>query len=285
MPTEFDLAWILPYVGESLRGRSNFNFDQFIDGAWMVLERAGAGKGIEKPPITQGYTGRQYNYDAADPDIRNAATEAFYYLEQNRFILRPPPTNATAFLPHGQFTITARGQEWANGAEPLPEDYNGYMRQFDATVDPVVRQYVSESLNTYIRGTYFASAVMIGAASEKAIYLLADSLLSALSDPAKQRELQTRLDARRLEQLLRFVEQIVVDGHTSRVIPFDVLGGTIRHLMSLFDSIRLQRNDAIHPMNFVVSADSVRFTLNAFPLAFKKVEALRLWCDAHPASL
>jgi hypothetical protein len=56
-------------------------------------------------------------------------------------------------------------------------------------------------------------------------------------------------------------------------------------MLSLFDSIRLQRNDAIHPMNFVVSADSVRFALNAFPLAFEKVEALRQWCNAHPATL
>jgi hypothetical protein len=38
-------------------------------------------------------------------------------------------------------------------------------------------------------------------------------------------------------------------------------------------------------MNFVVSADTVRFMLNAFPLAFKKVEALRVWCGTHPASL
>ncbi len=289
MPTDFDLSWILPYVRESLRDRSYLNFDQFIDGVWTVLDRAGVGKGIEKPPITQGYTGRQYNHDAAHPDIRTAATEAFYYLEQNRFILQGPlqgpPTNATAFLPHGQFTITTRGQEWANGAEPLPEDYNGYMRQFDQTVDPVVRQYVSESLNTFIRGTYFASAVMIGAASEKAIYLLAESFLPALSDPEKQRVLRTRLDARKLEQLLKFVEDIVVEGHKKRVIPFDVMGGTTRHLMSLFDSIRLQRNDAIHPMNFVVSADSVRFMLNVFPLAFKKVQALQLWCDTHPTSL
>jgi hypothetical protein len=285
MPTEFDLPWILPYVRESLRGRGNLSFDGFVDGVWSVLERAGTGKGIEKTPIHQGYTGRQYNFDAAHLDIKNAAVEAFYYLEQNRFILRPPPTNSTAFLPHGQFTITVRGQEWANGVEALPEDYNGYMKQFDASVDAVVRQYVSESLNTYIRGTYFASAVMIGAASEKAIYLLADSLLPALSDLAKQRVLQTRLDARRLEQLLSFVEQVVVEGHTRRIIPFDVMGGTTRHLMSLFDSIRLQRNDAIHPMNFVVSADSVRFMLNAFPLAFRKVEALRVWCGIHPATL
>jgi hypothetical protein len=284
MPCNYDLPWILPYVRESLRGRGNLNFDGFVDGVFQVLERIGV-KTIEKPPIHQGYTGRTYNFDAAHPDIRNAATEAFYYLEHNRFILRPPPTNSTAFLPHGQFTITARGQEWANSVEPLPEDYNGYMNQFVASTDPVVRQYISEALNAYIRGTYFASAVMIGAASEKSIYLLAAALVPALKDHAKQSTLQRRIDARKLEQLLKYVEQTVVDGHTNKVIPFDVMGGTTRHLLSLFDSIRLQRNDAIHPMNFVVSADSVRFMLNAFPLAFQKVEALQEWCNAHPNSL
>ncbi len=123
------------------------------------------------------------------------------------------------------------------------------------------------------------------AASEKSIYLLADTLLPALKDAAKQATLQKRIDGRMLEQLLKYVEQIVVDGHASKAIPFSVMGGTTRHLLSLFDSIRLQRNDAIHPMNFVVSADSVRFMLNAFPLAFQKVEALQKWCNAHPNTL
>src|ERR1700676_3726556 len=103
MQPEYNLSWILPYVRESLRGRGNLSFDGFIDGLWSVLERTGVDKGIEKTTIHQGYTGRQYNFDAAHPEIRNAATEAFYSLEQNRFILRPPPTNSTAFLPHGQF--------------------------------------------------------------------------------------------------------------------------------------------------------------------------------------
>ena len=83
--------------------------------------------------------------------------------------------------------------------------------------------------------------------------------------------------------MLRGVEQIIADAHTQKVIPFGVMGGTTRHLLSLFDFIRLQRNDAIHPMNFVVSADSVRFALNAFPSAFEKVEALRQWCTGHPS--
>jgi hypothetical protein len=284
MQPEYNLPGILPYVRKSLSGRGNFNFNGFIDGLFEVLERVGV-PSIEKTSIHQGYTGGQYNFDVTHPDIRNAATEAFYYLEQNRFILRPPPTNATAFLAHGQFQITVRGQEWAKGVDPLPEDYDGYMNQFDASVDPVVRQYVSESLNTYIRGTYFASAVMIGAASEKAIYLLADSLLAALGDANRRLTLQKRLDHRKLDPLFKLVEQVVVDGSAKGIIPFDVMGGTTRHLMSLFDSIKLQRNDAIHPMNFQVSADSVRLMLSAFPLTFRKVEALRQWCSANPNSL
>src|ERR1700692_287849 len=93
MQTEYNLSWILPYVRESLRGRSNFTFDGFADGVFAVLERVGVGEGIEKRSPSMGYTGYTYNFDAAHPDIRFAVTEAFYYLEQNRFILRPPPTH------------------------------------------------------------------------------------------------------------------------------------------------------------------------------------------------
>jgi len=285
MPTEFDLPWILPYVRESLRGRGNFSFDGFADGIFAVLEKVGAGKGIEKRPQNMGYTGYTYNFDAAHPDIRLAVTEAFYYLEQNRFILRPPPTHASAFVASNQCQITERGHEWAKRAEPLPEDYNGYMKQFDVSTDDVVRQYISEALHTFIRGTYFASAVMIGAASEKAIYLLADSLVPALRDTSKQATLTKRIGERKLERLFKFIEDAIVDGHNSGAIPYKVMEGTTRHLLSLFEYIKVQRNDAIHPLNFQVSSDSVRFSLNAFPLAFQKVEALRVWCGAHPASL
>jgi hypothetical protein len=284
MQTEYNMSWILPYVRQSLRNRGNMSFDGYVDGLWQVLGLAGV-PSIEKTPLNQSASGRQYLFDAAREDIKSAATEAFYYLEFNRFILRPPPSNIMSYLPHGQFAITVRGQEWANSVEPLPEDYNGYMKQFDASVDAVVRQYVSESLNTYIRGQFFASAVMIGAASEKAIYLLADSLLPALKDAAKQGMLTARLNDRKLDRLFKLVEEIVVEGHKSRTIDYDVMGGTTRHLLSLFDYIKLQRNDAVHPMNFQVSADSVRFSLNAFPLAWQKIEALRQWCNAHPSSL
>jgi hypothetical protein len=279
--TTYDLPWVLPYVRQPLRGKDNLTFDEFADGVYELLERVETPT-VEKPSPFAGYSGRTYNEAGIHADIRIAVTEAFYYCQQNR--LSPPPTHGTYFT-HGKCQITQRGKQWASGVEPLPEDYSRYMKQFPATTDDVVRQYISEALHTYINGHYFASAVMVGAASEKCIYMLADSLVPALNDAAKKARLQRRIDDRRLENLFKGVEQIVIQGHAAGIIPFSVMGGTTRHLLSIFDHIRLQRNDAIHPMNFVVSADSVRSALAAFPMAFVHVEALREWCNASLSTL
>lgn len=281
MQPAYDLAWILPHVRKSLRGVGNMNFDAYIDGLFRVLEELGV-TSIQR--FQQSYTGHTFNFDAAHADIKIAATEAFYYLEQNRFILRPAPTQFGAFVAHGQFLVTKRGAEWANGVDPLPEDYNGYMKQF-VDADEVVRLYVSEALNTYVRGTFFASAVMLGAAAEATVYNLSDALIAALQDAAKREALRRRIDERKLERLFSFIESTISAGHKSGAIPYDVTEGTTRHLISLFEYIKAQRNDAVHPKNFQVSPECVRLSIYAFPLAFRKVESLRKWCMQNPGTV
>ncbi len=179
---------------------------------------------IRKTVIPQS-TLRPFHVNEVAVDIQVAIAEAVDYVEQNRFIVQQPNDDSLSITIGGQWLITKRGLEWANGVDPLPEDYDGYMKQFAATTDPVVCQYISEALNTFIRGTYFASAVMIGAASEKAIYLLADSLVPALKDAAKRNAMPRKIDARKLESLFKRVEEVVIDGHTTKTIPFDAMGG------------------------------------------------------------
>ena len=190
LPT-YDLSWILPYVRESLKGRGNLGFESFVDGVLGTLERANVPT-IQKSVWPQN-TRRPYYLNAINQDVQIALTEAFYYVEQNRFILQQPNDNSLSIAPGGQWIITKRGAEWANGVDPLPEDYDGYMKQFGPTTDAVVRQYVSEALNTFVKEAYFACAVMIGAASEKTIYLLADSMVPALFAPARKTELTNRI--------------------------------------------------------------------------------------------
>jgi hypothetical protein len=150
----------------------------------------------------------------------------------------------------------------------------GYMKFLRGNVpilDDVIAQYMLEALEAFNREAYFAAAVMIGAASEKAVYLLAASLLNALRPSRRLATLETALNKR---QLLDCVRKTIED--CSAASP---------RLASLFEAICMQRNDAVHPMNTTVSASSVRLLLHLFPYALSTTEKLRKWLDANPACL
>lgn len=287
MATEYTLSWILPFVRESLRSRGNFGFDGYVDGLWSVLEKVGVPK-IEKRSTLAGYTGTNFDFSQAPYDLRVVATEAFYYLIRTGLVMPGAPTNRPGFPTQGTFYITARGLSWAVGDEPVPEEsveYLKLLRRLVPTLDSVIEQYISEGLSSFIRETYFAAAVMVGAASEKAIYLLAESMLNAFKDSSRRVDLEKLLEKRRLNSLLSFVDATIAEAHKKDAIPYAVAEGASRHLMSLFESIRTQRNDAVHPMNAQVSADSVRLSYAAFPHALEKLEAIRTWLISHPKSI
>jgi hypothetical protein len=62
------------------------------------------------------------------------------------------------------------------------------------------------ALYGFVRGNGFSAAVMIGAAAEKCILLLADFLKPALSSATKQTRLQNLIEAERsLKKLVDFV--------------------------------------------------------------------------------
>jgi hypothetical protein len=68
-------------------------------------------------------------------------------------------------------------------------------------MDAVVELYVREALTPFERQAYFAAAVMLGAASEKALYLLADAILGALKNPTSKQTLRDLLQGRSVNQL------------------------------------------------------------------------------------
>jgi hypothetical protein len=287
MATDYTLSWILPFVRESLRGRGNFHFDGFINGLWAALENA-AVPGIAKIPPHIGYSGMAYDVQQAPHQLRFVAAESFYYLIHNGFLIPGPPTNNPGFPDRGTFHLTPRGVVWAASAEPLPENFDGYMkllRGLVPTLDSVTEQYVSEGLSSFVRGTYFAAAVMIGAAAEKEVYLLAESILDVFKDANQRKKLNELLDGRGLRVLFRFVDDEITQASKNKTLPYSVAESAIPHLMSLIEAIRVQRNDAVHPMNAKVSEDSVRHTFRAFPHALEKLEKLRAWFLANPKSI
>jgi hypothetical protein len=61
--------------------------------------------------------------------------------------------------------------------------------------------------------------------------------------------------------------------------PYQIQEGIEQHLLSFFEAIRVQRNDAVHPTIGKVSGDAVRMSA-AFPQACRSVMSLRDWLNS-----
>lgn len=283
----FTLSWILPFVRQSLRGVGNFEYRTYVQQLWAHLEGARV-PGVTRATPLQMQLGQVFLYDQAPHELRLLATEAFFYLFHNGYITLGPFDSLANLPSFNRYYVTKSGEKWFNGAEPFPEEAAGYLnflRQLVPNIDSVIEQYVIEALTAFERRAYFAAAVMLGAASEKALYLLAESMFDAFTDARRRDRLQSTLDRRRLLELFDLVRGAIQDASEAKLLPYAAFEGSATHLMSLFEAIRVQRNDAVHPMNATVSADSVRLLLQSFPYSLNKSEELRAWLTSHPHSI
>jgi hypothetical protein len=247
--------------------------------------------GVIKPQANQYHPNQPYLYDQAPQALQAAAIQGFNYLLNTGYVYPKPNGDFVNFMRNSQWYVwSERGLQWINGAEPFPEEANGYMtflKNIVPSLDSVIEQYILEALTSFNREANFAAAVMVGAASEKAVYLLAESLLNALKPSTRRTKLETTLSERSLNSLLKHVRTTIEDCSSGKnaPIPHSARDGASAHLASLFDAIRIQRNDAVHPINATVSSSSVRLLLHSFPYALSTTEKLRSWFDANPGSL
>lgn len=284
---EYTLSWILPFVRQALKGTGNLEYHNYLQAVWSVLEKAQVPGVVRNQPHEMFYG--VYQYHQAPPELRNVTAEAFFYLFRSGYIA-PQAPDSPVNAPNLQFryNVTQRGIEWFNGNEPYPEEAEGYMkllRERVSNLDPVIEQYIIEALTAYERRAFFAAAVMLGAASEKAVYLLAESMLGAFIEENRQRKLQSVLDRRKLEGLLNLVRDSIQAAFQAKTLAYPQFESSVTHLTSLYEAIRVQRNDAVHPMNAAVSEESVRFLIQSFPYALGKSEELRAWFNANPKSI
>lgn len=283
--TTYTLDWILPYARLALKGAHEISYRRYAEALWGHLEKVGT-PGIA---ATSDHYDRFHN-DGIPIELRSLTSEAFFYFFRKGYIAPAPPDRFLNTPGLNDFRVTERGLQWFSGVEPLPEEAVGYLKLLTELVpglDGVIEQYIAEALRAFEREAYFATAVMIGAASEKAIYLLAESLAKALKPSARRTALEKLLDGRSLYQLLESVRKTieVESAGKTAAIPYSASEGASAHLASLFEAIRTQRNDAVHPKIGTVSASSVRLLLHSLPAALDSAQKLKTWFDANPGSL
>lgn len=186
----------------------------------------------------------------------------------------------------GEYVITDYGREWAAAeSEPIPEDAAGYVRFLKdcvAGVDPDVLQYAGEALSTFNRGFLTASAVLLGAASERILYLLAEDLIAGRDIDGEA--LAGHLERRRLQPLCDEVFALLRGLAESERMPFAVHEGCLAALQSLFSAIRLQRDEAVRPIAATVTKSQLRLLLLSFPHVCRKTGEVSDWLHRGPAS-
>lgn len=282
---EYTLSSILPFVRSALRRvRPSFTLTEFANATWTELEKSGERVRRLRPHVDNNPDNPEFAY-TDDPDsLKQSAVEAWLYLQRRGFAI-PPSRTFPSSLDDLRLELTKRGREWVDGQEPIPElpaEYLTALQRMVPNLDEVVREYVVEGLGSFEHDRFRAASVMIGAASEKALYMLAEKMLDAISAPRWKEKFSTALKRRDLTELFDQMREVLVRANNLPGRPFEIFDGGQDHLVSSIKAVQVQRNNAVHPMNEKISDDTVRLSYLAFPYALQKIEQLRDWFSTNP---
>jgi hypothetical protein len=176
--------------------------------------------------------------------------------------------------------LTEYGKRCVEEDRILPHDPDGYLREFISAVpgaDPVVLEYLTESLQCYIHGLNRAAAVMLGGASEQMILVLIESCQSSVADPTAKTQFESELTkAPSIFRKFEAFEKRLI-GIKAR-IPRNITENLDSLLRGVFDMIRSSRNDAGHPASGAQPGrDAVYSHLRLFIPYCQRVQMLTVW--------
>jgi len=118
---------------------------------------------------------------------------------------------------------------------------------------------------------------MFGAAAEKAILILLESIAKAETDHKIKSKLEKLVERPNLPEIFASIKDTLDSLVKAKTIPYSVHEGSIEHLLSLFEMIRVQRNDAVHPDIGEVNKTKVFLVIQTFPGALEVTYRLIKW--------
>ena len=146
-------------------------------------------------------------------------------------------------------SLTFHGKEVLKEGGPPVYDYDGYLADLKARVpnlDCIVERYLGESLRAYQFNLYYASMVMLGCGSERAIQLLMDTYLNSISKEANRDKLRKRISNRDISTAYQLFKQSFDSTHRQVKLE-DAVNDFDAHVEGVFAFIRLVRNSIAHP--------------------------------------
>lgn len=162
-----------------------------------------------------------------------------------------------------------------------PDGYVARLRTLVPNVDEVIVQYLSEALNCFRQRLFFSASVMCGAAAEKAVLLLLSSIAKSESDVKKKKELEGLLERPNLPKIFDAIQSKVDQLIEKKELPYSVHQGASQHLISLFEMIRVHRNEAVHPNAGKVTREKVFLSIQTMPEALQVLLRLTDWFSSQ----
>jgi len=180
--------------------------------------------------------------------------------------------------------LTEFGSEVVSDRSPSYYDPGGYLdvlRASTPNLDPGIEQYVIEGLHCFRQRLFFAAGVMLGAAAEKSVLLLLQSIRDAAADQQEREDLSRLLERGRMPTIYKAIQDKIEALVKAQTLPYAVHQGCTEHLLSLFEMIRVQRNEAVHPEAGQVSKSKVFLTIQSFPACLETVARLTGWLSEN----
>jgi hypothetical protein len=183
------------------------------------------------------------------------------------------------------FNCTEYGRQLLEGP-PIdrPNEYIDHLKKQVPKIDEQVIVYVRESLTAFNRDCCFASAVMLGVASERLFELLLDAYANAMHDQKKQTRFRQKIAGRGVRtQYTLFLTKLCDLTGKNGITDKDPSSTTrlrqdLKHAVKItFESIRSYRDYAAHPRNGVVPRHIIRDHLAGFPLFCQRLYQAIEW--------
>jgi len=184
-------------------------------------------------------------------------------------ISQPAPEN-------WEWRLTNAGVSAAKDEQFNPDDPERYLLRLQSNVHAIsdlVLMYASEAVRCYTHGSYLASAVMLGVASEAAFLEMAKASINWLQSAGEK--LEKVLNAPRKSYVEKFREFRKRIEPRKGDLPPELADGMSLTLDSVLDLLRISRNEAGHPTGKPVLREDQYISLQMFGRYLQKLYDLR----------
>jgi hypothetical protein len=186
-------------------------------------------------------------------------------------------------------TITEHGRRVIEEARPTPYDPDGYLANLNTVAGGLhytALRYVQEAVATFRARCYLASAVMLGAASERIFTELSESIGNSIADPAKQTSFRDKALKGKMRNRVNTVTGWCRNSRAQLVGEW-AEEERVEVIDRLAHFIRSRRNDAGHPQDppAVPTHEETYASLVVFPDYCKWLYELKSNLDTRPGGI